>query len=46
MRLAPAPKAVKVVDEVVVDEVAEDTAVVVDDATSKCHLYQRRHDKT
>ncbi len=54
MRLAPAPKAVVVdevaVDEVAVDEVAVDTVVVVvvvvDDATSKCHLYKRRHDKT
>ncbi len=47
MRLAPALKAVEVVvDEVVVDEVAEDTVVVVDDATSKCHLYKRRQDKT
>ncbi len=51
MRLAPAPKAVEVVDEVVVDTVVdevaeEDTVVVVDDATSKCHLYKRRHDKT
>ncbi len=58
MRLAPAPKAVKVVDEVVVDEVAVDTAVVVDevavedtvaavdDATSKCHLYKWRQGKT
>ncbi len=43
MRLVPAPKVVKVVDEVVVDEVAEDTVVVEDDATNKrySHKYTR-----
>ncbi len=54
MRLAPAPKAVEVVVDEVAVEVAVDTVVdmavldmaVVDDATSKCHLYKRRQDKT
>jgi hypothetical protein len=49
MRLVPAPKVVVkvvvMVDEVA-DEVAVDTVVVVDDATSKCHLCKRRQDKT